>query len=160
MYPFGYGLTYGDAEVESAVCMGKAFQTGHSWSDSQESVKLSSDSTDTLGDIMVTVAVTNRSNRATDEVIQIYIKALDSPYAPLNPRLCAFGRIRLSGQETRLADLRLCSDAFCVINDQGEKQPGGRRFLVSAGLGQPDDRTKTLTGKECVSFLIELPLNA
>ena len=157
LYPFGYGLTYGDAEVESAVCMGKAFQAGHSWSDSQESVKLGSDSTDTLGDIMVTVAVTNRSNTATDEVVQIYIKALDSPYAPPNPRLCAFGRIRLSGQETRLADLRICSDAFCVINDQGEKQPGGRRFLVSAGLGQPDDRTKTLTGKECVSFLIELP---
>ena len=136
LYPFGYGLTYGDAEVENAI--------------------MAHDPTHTT----VTVTVTNKSDIAIEEVVQVYVKALDSPYAPPNPRLCAFARVRLSGRESRQVDLQLCPDAFYVIDEKGEKQPGGNRFLISAGLGQPDERTKELTGKECVSLQVEFPQNA
>lgn len=169
LYPFGYGLTYGDAAVESVSCMGRAFHADHMQNNPHESVLLRQDGTaehdhaadaataDMPDNVTVTVTVTNRSDVPVEEVVQIYIKALDSPYAPPNPKLCAFSRISLSGRESRQADLRLCRDAFCVVDDQGEKRPGGARFLVSAGLGQPDERTKELTGKECVTFLLELP---
>jgi len=136
LYPFGYGLTYGDAEVENAI--------------------MAHDPTHTT----VTVTVTNKSDIAIEEVVQVYVKALDSPYAPPNPRLCAFARVRLSGRESRQVDLQLCPDAFYVIDEEGEKQSGGNRFLISAGLGQPDERTKELTGKECVSLQVEFPQNA
>ncbi len=45
-------------------------------------------------------------------------------------------------------------DAFTVVNEDGETVDGGEHFLVSAGLGQPDERTGELTGKECVVFTI------
>ncbi len=120
-------MTYGDASVESAEC----------------------------NDTTVTVTVTNKSSVAIEEVVQVYLKALDSPYAPTNPRLCAFSRVHLNGGETRKIDLKLCEDAFLVVNEEGKKVSGGSRFQISAGLGQPDARTRELTRKECISFRVE-----
>ena len=42
---------------------------------------------------------------------------------------------------------------FMVIDKQGRKNKGCGRFLVSVGLGQPEARTRELTGKESIGFL-------
>ena len=47
-------------------------------------------------------------------------------------------------------------DAFTVVNDEGERLVDGTHFTVSAGFGQPDARTRELTGKECISMRIVL----
>ena len=45
-------------------------------------------------------------------------------------------------------------DAFTVVDNEGEKRMDGSRFLISVGLGQPDARTRTLTGKENIIFAL------
>ena len=57
LYPFGYGLTYGDTEVKEAKVLGEV---------TKES------------DIRVEVFLKNEGDTDTDEVVQIYIKDLDS----------------------------------------------------------------------------------
>ena len=50
--------------------------------------------------------------------------------------------------------LTVDKDAFTVVDNEGEKRMDGSRFLISVGLGQPDARTRTLTGKENIIFAL------
>ena len=102
----------------------------------------------------VVVKTKNEGMKDTGEVVQVYIKALDSSHAPINSKLCAFSRIFLKASESGEISLKLDGDAFTVINDEGEKVEAGCRFLVSVGLGQPDERTRELTGKGSISFAV------
>ncbi|MCM1097091.1 MAG: glycoside hydrolase family 3 C-terminal domain-containing protein [Ruminococcus flavefaciens] len=144
LYPFGYGLTYGDIALEEVSCGGLTFgreANGAAEADVREGVGLR-------------VRLVNRGRIAADEVIQVYIKASDSPYAPPNARLCAFSRVSLAAGESREAVLKIPGEAFTVVNEDGERVGGGKRFAVSVGFGQPDRRTEELTGRKGVTFAV------
>ncbi len=91
----------------------------------------------------------------TGEVLQVYVKDMESAYAAPNAKLCAFQRFFLSGGESGTLEIKLDREAFTVVNNEGERVTEGRRFQVSVGLGQPDERTRELTGKECITFIVE-----
>ena len=118
LYPFGYGLTYGDVVVESASLSSKD---------------------EASGDVTVHMSVKNRGNTATGDVVQIYVKDLESPFAVANHSLCAFERIFLEAGESRELTVRV---------------PGSGRCLLYAGTGQPDGRTAALSGKKCVEIAL------
>ena len=80
LYPFGYGLTYGDVQVEHAKVLSKDGKSG---------------------DVTVHVAVKNVGDAATGDVIQIYVKDQKSPHAVPNHSLCAFARVYLEAGESR-----------------------------------------------------------
>ncbi len=42
-----------------------------------------------------------------------------------------------------------------VVNEEGERIVDGGKFRVSIGLGQPDERTRELTGKDCIVFTVD-----
>lgn len=134
LYPFGYGLTYGDVRVESA--------------------KLSSRDEES-GDVTVHVSVTNAGSVATGDVVQIYVKDSESSFAVPNHSLCAFDRIFLEAGESREMDIKVSGQAFLVVNDEGAFVQGSGRYLLYVGTGQPDERTTVLSGKKCA----EIPLN-
>lgn len=144
LYPFGYGLTYGNVTADEVNCGGRVFgaKAGEEleW-DTSEKLKL-------------TVRVTNSGPADTGEVVQVYIKAMDSPHATPNAKLCAFSRVFVPGGGSMETVLELGRDAFTVVNEEGEKVDGGGRFLVSVGLGQPDERTLELTGSRGIAFMI------
>ncbi|MCM1191964.1 MAG: glycoside hydrolase family 3 C-terminal domain-containing protein [Butyrivibrio sp.] len=144
LYPFGYGLTYGNVTVDEVCCGGKLFV-----GDISGSLEW-----DTSKRLTVTVKATNRGAADTGEVIQIYIKDTESRDAVPNHRLCGFSRIFLKSGESREVELELDRDAFTVINEKGEKVEGGGRFLVSVSLGQPDERTEELTGSRGIRFTV------
>lgn len=146
LYPFGYGLTYGDVCVESVSCCGAVFTA--------ESSDMSREVSDIDEAAVLTVRVVNRSPVDTGEVIQVYIRDLDSAYAPVNGKLCAFERVFLKGGESRDVEIRLDKDAFTVVDENGDKKTGGSRFRIGVGLGQPDERTRELTGKENIVFTV------
>ena len=104
-------------------------------------------------DLLVTVE--NKSMMAACEVIQVYGKELDSGLAPLKPRLCAFERVKLAPAQEKQITVHVEADAFLVVNEEGKKQKDGKMIQISVGFGQPDNRTKELTGKECCTFVIE-----
>ena len=79
LYPFGYGLTYGDV-----ICTVAALE---------EAVQFDQD-------IKIKVLVKNRGKVATEDVIQVYIKDEESKYAVRNTSLCGFKRIFLNWEET------------------------------------------------------------
>lgn len=99
---------------------------------------------------MAYVTVENRG-RATEEVVQLYLKDTQSPDAPTNPILCGFLRIALEAGESKLVAIPIDQKAFTVVNEDGQRISGSGSWRLYAGLGQPDARTAQLTGKEAVS---------
>ena len=91
LYAFGYGLSY------TSFACGKA--------------KLSKKSMKANGKVTITVPVTNTGNRAGTEVVQVYVKALDYPEAPIKS-LKGFQRVDLAAGETGKAVITLDGEAF------------------------------------------------
>ncbi len=125
LFPFGYGLTYGDVRV-----------TALEYSD---------------GTARVTAV--NSGTRTTDDVIQLYIKD-SSEFAVPNVSLCGFRRVRIAAGEAVTVDIPVPERAFTAVNDKGERAKFGSSFTLYAGTHQPDALSGRLTGSECVSLNI------
>jgi beta-glucosidase len=123
LYPFGYGLTYGDCRVVSA----KRTEDG------------------------ACVEIANDGKTDTQEVVQIYVQNEGSQFAPANPRLCAFRRISCPAGETVRVELKIPAEQLKLVNDEGARIEDGE-IVFYAGLGQPDARTAALTGHSAVRF--------
>ena len=132
LYPFGYGLTYGD-------CRATGIRADIASPDSAR----------------ISVDVEN-SGAATEDVLQIYIKDTDSPYSAPNPQLCSFRRISLAGGEKSSIEITLPERAFTTVDDNGKRSVFGKNFTICAGFSQPDPRSEQLTGNKCVSIEISL----
>ena len=126
LYPFGYGLSYADVQVTGMTA------------DTEAAV----------------VMVENRSDVATEEVVQLYVKDQESADAPLNPILCGFKRIALAPGESKWVRVAVDPEALTVVTQEGMRVPGSGQWTLYAGLGQPDSRTEELTGKKAVSAVI------
>lgn len=118
LYPFGYGLTYGDVTVTGLAAHGER----------------------------VEVTVENRGTIPTEDVVQLYIHDDGSELAPVNPVLCGFKRVSLAPGEQQTVELTLEERAFTVVNEKGERIFGSGSWWLYAGTGQPDERTAELTG--------------
>ena len=144
LYPFGYGLTYGDVTVSAVSCSGSPAVTGSEITlEDQDAFKLH-------------VKLTNSGEIATGEVVQVYIRAEDAPDATPAAKLCGFARVRVEAGGEASVTIPVGREAFTVVNEEGEKLVEGRNFTVSVGLGQPDARTRALTGKESITFMVKL----
>ncbi len=139
LYPFGYGLTYGSAKLEGVKVNGEAVA---------DEVKVNGEIT------ALEATVANTCDRDIQEVVQVYIKALDSEDATPNGKLCGFARVSVKAGERVTVSVPVDKDALTVINEAGEKVSGGNRYSVSVGFGQPDERTAELTGEKCVVFQV------
>ena len=135
LYPFGYGLTYGDVEVTSAKVLNQ----------------VTADS-----DIEVEVTVENKGTRATEEVVQLYIKDLESPLAVRNHSLCGFRRVALEAGEKKNVTLTVANRAMAVVDQAGERHVDSRNFKIFAGISQPDERSQELTGKKSAEINVTL----
>ena len=125
LYPFGYGLSYShvtlsDLQLEKAVA-GKP--------------------------LTLSVNACNDGGRDTDEVVQVYIKDLQSPLAVANHSLCAFTRISLRAGEKCTVSLTLSPAAFQVVDEDGSRKLDSHAFRIYVGLSQPDARSVALTGQ-------------
>ena len=129
LYPFGYGLTYGDICVTGAE----------------------PDSDDPC---TVHVTCMNRGNMDTDDVVQVYVDPVSSDFAPDHPRLCGFARVHLAVGEEKQVAVHLDQLTYTVVNNSGERVDGGGKYVLYVGTGQPDERTAELTGKRSVRIEI------
>ena len=108
LYPFGYGLSYTDYSVTKAD----------------------------EADNEISAEVSNNGSYAGDALVQVYV-ACDSPWAPLHPRLCGFGKVSLQAGETKSVSIRLDSLTNTVVNEQGDRITADH-YTLYIGLGQPD----------------------
>ena len=125
LYPFGYGLTYGDVAVTAAQA-------------------------ERAGDVIrVRATARNASDVPTDEVVQVYCQNEGSKNAPCNPRLVGFKRIHCPANATVDAEIAVSARALMVVDEDGNHVAEGR-VVFDVGVGQPDSRTQALTGHASV----------
>lgn len=91
LYAFGYGMSY------TSFAYGKG--------------KLSAKSMKTDGTVKITVPVTNTGSREGEEIVQVYVKALDYPEAPIKS-LKGFQKVKLAAGATANAEITLDSESF------------------------------------------------
>ncbi len=133
LYPFGYGLTYADIRV-LAVSAEKAVDGG----------------------LLVRAQVQNLGAVASEDVIQLYLKAEDSPNSTPNPILCGFARVHLDAAEAKEVALQVAPASLSVVDDAGNRHFPGGRYSLYAGTSQPDARSRELTGVSPVKLEIRL----
>lgn len=137
LYPFGYGLTYGDCYVKPE---------NHFVVDGVGEVEKA----------VLTVTVANDGKYDTDEVVQVYIKDLDSEFATTNPSLCGFKRVHVAaGSETEV-QISLDKRAFTSVDEEGNRKIFAKNFRIFAGTQQPGARSEELTGHKCMFFDVTL----
>lgn len=133
LYPFGYGLSYGDVQVEKAE-FAKAPEKEQ--------------------DAEICVTVKNYSEVATRDVVEVYIKNQDSKYAPVNPALCGFAKVSLGAGEEKELTITVSKEAYKVVNDEGEKIFDSSSSVLFVGTNGPDKRSEALTGKMTKQLVI------
>lgn len=142
MYPFGYGLGYGKAEIEN-VQMEAGLKNGVL--SYQEAAK---------NGIEVRVRLKNTSDWLVHEVLQAYVRVEGTEHEVRNHKLAAFLRVALKTGEQKEVTLCIPPLAFMTVNEQGKRQADGTHATVWIGFGQPDERTRELMGAECVRLTI------
>ena len=102
------------------------------------------------------MTVQNAGSVAGEEIVQAYIKDLDSPLAVRNHSLCAIQRVPLAPGESRRVTLPIAPDAFSCVLEDGSRAVTGRRFALWVGGSQPDERSAALTGARPLRVEVEL----
>ena len=125
LYPFGYGLTYGDVVVTSL-----------SYDDGKVNVEVENNGADTC------------------DVIELYIKS-HCDNAPGYPVLCGFKRIFVKKGEKLDVEIEIPDKAFTTVSDIGERKQFAKEFTLYVGTHQPDELSCQLSGTNCMSIEIE-----
>ena len=125
LFPFGYGLTYGDVCVQSA------------------NIRYDENA------YIIEAVFHNGGARDTEEVIQVYCGNSGSANAPRNPRLCGFRRVMCKAQAAGRVTIRVAKEQLLVIDPQGEPVAEGTPIFY-VGTGQPDSVTCKLTGHQAI----------
>lgn len=106
LYPFGWGLSYADFQLDKMeICSGKA-----------------------------SVMVSNHSDFAAEDVIQLYIKGYNSDDVP-NGSLCGFERVRLQPHEERRVEIPIPQAAYETVSRSGIRSVCGSRFTITISDG-------------------------
>ncbi len=123
-YAFGYGLSY------TTFALGKG--------------KLSKKSMKADGKVTLSVPVTNTGKCEGTETVQVYVKALDDPGAPIKA-LKGFQKLDLNAGETKTATITLDGEAFEYYNeaiDELSVKPG--RYQILYGTSSRDEDLQSL----------------
>ena len=133
LYPFGYGLSY----------------TRFAYAD----LKVSPARRRGAGPVRVSVQVTNAGNRPGDEVVQLYLRDIESTVPVPIRSLQGFRRVHLEPGETRTVEFTLEPKQYALVTDDGRRAVEPGVFEVSVGGEQPGFRgradaatTEALTG--------------
>ncbi|MDY6444419.1 MAG: glycoside hydrolase family 3 C-terminal domain-containing protein, partial [Bacteroidales bacterium] len=116
LYPFGYGLSYTTFSYGQAKVSGKP-----------AAMKL-------------TVPVTNTGARDGEEVVQVYVKSLDNPDAPIKS-LKGFARVKIAAGKTANVTVQLGSGAFEFYDasiDELSIKPGRYQLLYGGSSKDAD----------------------
>jgi beta-glucosidase len=116
LYPFGYGLSYSNFEYSG--------------------LKLSSPELEAGKPLTVDVGVKNTSNRAGDEVVELYVTFPKVPGAPLRA-LRSFKRIHVDGGQQQQVSFALQPRDLSYVNERGDRLVGAGDYVITVGGGQP-----------------------
>lgn len=130
LYAFGEGLSYTDFSVGNGKLTKKEMKND--------------------GKVTLTVPVTNTGEREGSETVQVYVKALDYPEAPIKS-LRGFKRLYLKPGQTGKAEIVLDGEAFEYYDptiDELSTRPGRYEILYGTSSRDRDLKKLNFTVKE------------
>ncbi|TDP88867.1 beta-glucosidase [Halanaerobium saccharolyticum] len=136
LYPFGFGLSYTDFEYSE--------------------LKLSADSfaADEEAEIKLSAKIKNTGKVKGTEVVQLYLKDLESSVSVPKYELRGIERVELTPNEAKTVEFKLKPRDFALINEDGKAVLEAGEFEVYLGGSQPDSYSQQLTGKETLKSQI------
>lgn len=133
LFPFGFGLSYTRFEYSQ--------------------LELSTTEAPVSQDLRVevSVTVTNAGSRASDEVVQLYVKDLESSVPVPHHELRGVERLHLAAGASQRVVFSLSAKSLSLIDNAGNRllEPGAFRIFV--GGSQPDTRSIALLGQAPLS---------
>lgn len=129
LFPFGYGLTYGELTITDSHVK--------KWNPNKNRLDLEID-------------VTNSGKRKVSDVVQVYLTS-DAPEAEFKYKLVGIQRVDLDAGESRQMDISLDTQAFEVVEETGNVNIGGSKYTLYVGTSQPDDRSCELLNKQSIA---------
>jgi beta-glucosidase len=136
LYPFGYGLSYTRFEYANIQADKQKLANGD--------------------EVVVSAEVANVGERAGDEVVQLYVKALDAPFVVPLHELRGFVRFPLEPGQAQRISFTLTSRDLSLIDEAGKRVFLPGRVRVYVGGSQPDERSGDLIGEDPLSLELEL----
>jgi beta-glucosidase len=136
LYPFGYGLSYTRFEYSN--------------------IRADKQALGSRDEVVVSAEVANVGERAGDEVVQLYVKALDAPFVVPLHELRGFVRIPLEPGQAQRISFTLTARDLSLIDMSGKRVFLPGRVRVYMGGSQPDERSGDLIGEDPLSLELEL----
>lgn len=129
LFPFGYGLSYTHFQYQELA------------------LSLSEASVSAVLQVEVSVLLTNTGTRASDEVVQLYVKDLESSVPVPRHELRGVERVHLAPGGSQYVRFQLSAKSLSLIDEAGRRvlEPG--IFRVFVGGSQPDPRSVALLGQ-------------
>lgn len=136
LYPFGYGLHYGEVEYSNT--------------------SINSTTLSTEGTVTLSCTLCNKSSYDIHEILQVYVGSkegsVDEPKYQL--RNTKSVKVQANGQVE--VTLELVPRDFATITEEGKCVLVPGMYNVYLGGQQPDTRSKELTGQEVTCFQVEI----
>lgn len=124
LYPFGYGLSYADFRYGEASLSKNVISKGE--------------------DVTLDVKLTNKGRMQADEVVQVYVRRLDDPDAPLKS-LKGFRRVSLAPGQTATVSIQLPSTSFSYYDGSADDLvPKAGKYEILYGSSSDDKGLKSL----------------
>jgi len=125
MFPFGFGMSY------TKFSFGKP--------------AISNTIRNNIGEVEISVDVTNTGNVKSDEVVQLYVTAPASPGLELPLySLKGFKRVTLASREKKTLKFRLDTKLLESVNNEGESVLIPGTYIVNIGESSPGKRSEQL----------------
>jgi len=117
LYAFGHGLSYTTFNYTN-VTGPKMVQAG--------------------SDMTIQVTLLNSGNRDGEEVIQVYLKPVNSPTArPLNHQLAGFSRVSLKASKKSVFSITIKARQLSLVDADGQRAVRAGDYELHVGGGQP-----------------------
>ena len=141
LYPFGFGLSYADFRYDAVKASG---------------TKLSAADVRHAGGVSVSVTLTHTSGTAANEVVQVYVRDVETTCTAPKMSLVGFTRVSMMPGETKTVELQLAPSAFELVTESGERviEPGS--FEIIAAGACPTPRARELGAAEPVRCTVEI----
>ncbi len=135
IYPFGFGLTYGNAKIDAVSCESDYSALANKISADYDKAVDARDKYAVLNncDSKVAVKLTNSSDKDVAEVVQIYVHVDDANEVDV-AKLAAYKRVLVKAGETTSIEIPVMNRAWCTVDAAGARTFAGKGAKVTASL--------------------------
>ena len=139
LYPFGFGLGYGDVRYEALQQIDAA--SGASW---DMAASAGGHDTGVTHGVDLLLTLRNAASVGVSEVVQTYVSLANNDGSQPISRLVDVQRVWLGAGETVKTAISLSSDAFECVDDDGRFFVRSGEWVITVGGSSPGARSEAL----------------